>query len=185
MLLKDAYQISSGYTFREAIEGYAPGKVGVVQAGDINEGRLASITRIAFDGERHLLKVGDIVLSARGKSIARTVSADILPAVAASSVFVLRPATSAVQSKFVARYLNSQTGQAGLAKLASGAYIKTLRKQELAQLVIPLPPPNTQRTIIQLVEAIEAQTALLTQKQLLLNTIWNSAVLTIAKGTQS
>jgi restriction endonuclease S subunit len=113
--VKDIFEIMTGYTFRDSISEILPGNVAVVQAGDINADRLATVPRVSFDAQKHLLEVGDILLSARGKVVARTVTADIIPAVAASSVIILRP-LSDINTKFVCRYLNSSTGQSALAK---------------------------------------------------------------------
>jgi restriction endonuclease S subunit len=185
MKVSALFKVNIGYTFRDAIASLEQGKVGVIQAGDINEARLTAIPRVAFTGDRHLLKAGDVLLSARGRSIACTITSDLLPAVAASSVIILRPADGVVNSTFVAQYFNSRTGQAALAKLASGAYIKTLRKQELAELEIPLPGLDTQHTLAKLAETIESQKQLLSLKQELFDHLWNAAVATATKGTLS
>jgi restriction endonuclease S subunit len=182
MKLSDLFHISTGYTFRDAIQTFGSGSVGVVQAGDVNEVRLPAIVRIHFAGERHLLKAGDIVIGARGRSIACIITPDILPAVAASSVLVLRPSSPAVNSAFVAHYLNSRPGQAALARLVSGAYIKTLRIAELTTLEVPLPSAETQARLVKLAENMELQTELNRKKQTLYDEIWNTTVTTVTKG---
>lgn len=175
-VLRDTFDIRTGYTFRDSVAEIAPGKVAVIQAGDVNAARINGLTRIQFDGSKHLLVVGDIVLSARGGTVARTISADILPAIASSSVVVLRPKSTDINTKFVARFLNSSTGQAALSKITSGAYIKTLRKSELEQLVIPTPPLTTQQKVVELGEIIDQYKHALKLKNNLLTHIYNQAV---------
>lgn len=174
--LRDLFEIRTGYTFRDSTAGLKPGNVAVIQAGDINAARLSGVARIQFDGDKHLLQAGDILLSARGGTVARTVSPDLLPAVAASSVIVLRSKTVSTNTKFVARYLNSQAGQAALSRIMSGSYIKTLRKSELEELIIPTPPMTTQQTIVNLGEIIDEQKQMLKLKEELLTHIYNHAI---------
>lgn len=171
----ELFEIRTGYTFRDSIPNIAPGAVAVVQAGDINAGRLAAVPRIQFVGDKHLLQAGDILLSARGSTIARTVTPDLVPAVAASSVMILRP-KSDINSKFVTRFINSTTGQAALAKITSGSYIKTLRKSELGNLPIPTPPVTAQQTIVDLGEVIEHYKEVLKHKEQLITDIYNQAI---------
>lgn len=171
----DIFEIRTGFTFRSAITEIGPGEVAVIQAGDINSAQLSNTTRIAFEGNKHLLQEGDVLLSARGGTAARTVNSDILPAVAASSVIVLRP-NADINTNFIARFLNSTSGQAALAKIMSGSYIKTLRKSELKNLIIPTPPTATQQTIVDLGEVIDRQQQALNLKIELLTDIFNQAI---------
>lgn len=181
--LRELFSISTGYTFRDAIADMTPGQVGVIQAGDINAGRLNAIPRVKFESKTHLLKTGDIIISARGNVMARTVINELLPAVAASSVFVLRP-TSNINPRFIARYLNSDNGQEALRQIMSGAYIKTLRKSDLATLRVPKPPDSTQEKIVALHDTIEKQRDILKLKQQLLEQIDNTVINQLQGETQ-
>lgn len=174
--LGNIFEIRSGYTFRDSIADLDAGTVAVIQAGDINAARLAEVPRIQSVGEKHLLKEGDIVLSSRGGTVARTITRDILPAVAASSVFILRPLAPEMNTRFVTRYLNSQSGQADISKIISGAYIKTIRKADLAEISLPLPPVSTQQSIVQLGEAIDRHRDLIRLKEQLLGNIYDQAI---------
>jgi len=174
--LQQLFIISTGYTFRDAIAEMSVGKVGIIQAGDINAGKLAAIPRVQFANQKHLLQAGDIVVSARGSVAARTITPDILPAIASSSVFVLHPISQDINSRFVALYLNSIKGQEALRQITSGAYIKILRKPDLANLHIPQPPSSTQETVISLHETIERQREILKLKEQLLENIDNTII---------
>lgn len=183
MRLKELFQIKTGYTFRDSIAALEPGTIGVVQAGDINGARLSQIPRISFLNTKHFLREGDILLSVRGNTIAHTVTSDLLPAVAASSVLVLHPTAKHVNPRFIARYLNSPAGQASLGKIMSGAYIKTIRKQELEEIQIPMPISETQDKIVELGQIIDEQKRILRLKELLLTNIYDKAM-AITKETK-
>jgi len=178
------FELSTGYTFRDALSETSAGKVGVIQAGDINANRLNSIPRVQLDNQRHLLKPGDILVSARGNVAARTVTQDILPAVAASSVFVLRPISENINPRFIARYLNSKSGQDALRQIKSGAYIKSLRISDLGSLQVPVPPGDIQNKIVALHDTIERQQNILHQKSQLLERL-DSTVINQIQGESS
>lgn len=178
----ELFEISTGYTFRDAIETLNHGKIGVLQAGDINSARLATIPRIQFTNERHLLQPGDLLISARGRTIARTVTHDLLPAVAASSVFVLRPTNDSIDSRYVAQYLNSKPGQLALSKLTNGATIRTINKRALSELDIPIVSTAQQAALHQLGESIAEQQRILQLRNELLNDLWNSTIVYTTKG---
>lgn len=169
--LSQLFTISTGFTFRDAIARLGAGKVGVVQSGDITTANLSGVARVTFDKADHLLKADDILLSSRGKFVARTVTADLLPAVAASSVIVLRPVNSGASSRFVARFLNSTRGQELLSRLESGSYIKTLRVSDLKTIKVPQPPVTEQQTVIELHDNLIEQQKLLNLKNQLLKNI--------------
>lgn len=169
--LSQLFTISTGFTFRDAIARLGAGEVGVVQSGDITTANLSGVARVTFDKADHLLKADDILLSSRGKFVARTVTADLLPAVAASSVIVLRPVNSGASSRFVARFLNSTRGQELLSRLESGSYIKTLRVSDLKTIKVPQPPVTEQQTVIKLHDNLIEQQKLLNLKNQLLKNI--------------
>ena len=171
MELSQLFTISTGYTFRDAIARLDSGDVGVVQSGDITSSDLAGIARVEFDKEDHLLRPGDILLSSRGKFVARTVTPDLLPAVAASSVIVLRPVGADVNSRFVARFLNSARGQEILSRLESGSYIKTLRVSDLKSIKVPQPSIVEQQAVMKLHDNLTEQQKLLNLKNQLLKNI--------------
>ena len=171
MELSQLFTISTGYTFRDAIARLDSGDVGVVQSGDITSSDLAGIARVEFDKVDHLLRPGDILLSSRGKFVARTVTPDLLPAVAASSVIVLRPVSADLNSRFVARFLNSARGQEVLSRLESGSHIKTLRVSDLKSIKVPQPPVIEQQAVMKLHDNLTEQQKLLNLKNQLLKNI--------------
>lgn len=169
--LGQLFTVSTGYTFRDAIARLEAGDVGVVQSGDIISANLVEIARVKFAKEDHLLKSGDILLSSRGKFVARTVTSDLLQAVAASSVVVLRPLDADINSRFVARYLNSTRGQEVLSRLESGSHIKTLRVSDLRSVKVPQPSIVEQQAVLNLHDNLTKQLKLLGLKNQLLKNI--------------
>ncbi len=183
MKLRELVEIRSGFTFRDSILVIKPGKVAVIQAGDINTARLHDATRIEFAGDKHLLQAGDVLVSARGTVLARVITPDILPAVAASSVFVLRPHSDSINPRFISRYLNSIAGQGSLLRISSGGYIKTLRKAELEDLNIPIPQPDRQELLVKLGENVDEHERLLRLKQDLVEQAYERAMKSIITET--
>lgn len=182
--LGQLFTISTGFTFRDAIARLGAGEVGVVQSGDITTANLSGVARVTFDKADHLLKADDILLSSRGKFVARTVTADLLPAVAASSVIVLRPISSGANSRFVARFLNSTRGQELLSRLESGSYIKTLRVSDLKTIKVPQPPVTEQQTVIRLHDNLIEQQKLLNLKNQLLKNIDDNLIAKLQGDTK-
>lgn len=181
--LNELFTISSGFTFRDSVTSLESGNVGVVQSSDITGGKLSSVDRVKFGHDKSLLRVGDILLSIRGNFVARTVTPDLLPAVAASSVIVLRAHDDALNTRYIARYINSNHGQAQLAKITTGSQIKTLRKSELLDYRIPQPSGFTQDTVVSLHETIDSYRLTLDRKQQLLRQL-DDAVINKLEGAR-
>lgn len=156
----------------------------MVQSGDITTANLSGVARVTFDKADHLLKADDILLSSRGKFVARTVTPDLLPAVAASSVIVLRPISAGINSRFVARFLNSTRGQELLSRLESGSYIKTLRVSDLKTIKVPQPPVTEQQTVIKLHNNLIEQQKLLNLKNQLLKNIDDNLIAKLQGDTK-
>jgi restriction endonuclease S subunit len=76
----------------------------------------------------------------------------------------------------VARFLNSNAGQAALAKIMSGAYIKTIRKTELQELKVPVPPLETQRRLVEMGDVVEDCQTMLRNKEQLLVQLYDQAL---------
>ena len=182
--LGQLFTISTGFTFRDAIARLGAGEVGVVQSGDITTANLTGVARVSFDKADHLLRVDDILLSSRGKFVARTVTPDLLPAVAASSVIVLRPIIASANSRFVARFLNSTRGQELLSRLESGSYIKTLRVSDLKTIKVPQPPITEQQTVMKLHDNLIEQQKLLNLKNQLLKNIDDNLIAKLQGDTK-
>lgn len=174
--LKCLFKIFTGYSFRESIINLNPGDVRVIQSGDVVGQDLYGARCVDFHNERHLLQAGDILVSARGELKAASVQVGVLPAVAASSVMVLRPKNGEFNSRYIAHFLNSSKGQSELVKSSSGSHVVTIRKSDLEQVKVSLPRREAQDALVRLHDAVKEQSKLLRLKSELLQSIENSAI---------
>lgn len=180
--LNDIVDIRTGYTFRYGVEGLASGTVAVIQTKDLSRlHKLDQLPHIDFQGDRHFLQAGDVLLSARGSFTAAVPEISHRQMVATSSMFVLRPHTPVINPQYLAAYLNSATGQAVLRQIASSAYIPTITKQQLGQIPIPLPPLATQGLIAALTDNINLQTETLKRQRQSLNRLINLTITSAIK----
>ncbi|MFA5625104.1 MAG: restriction endonuclease subunit S [Bradymonadales bacterium] len=171
--LGDLVEIRSGYTFRSAIDSFAAGDTEVIQAKDLGiDFGFAARPRILFTGEsRHLLRPGEILVSARGFSKAVLFQDKELKAVASSSLFVLTPKSNSINSEFITMFFNSSVGMKAVFELSSGAALKSITKDNLAQIVIPEIPPGQERALARAVQALDEYRSAITKKEIYLDHI--------------
>lgn len=101
--------------------------------------------------EKHLLKNGDVLFSAKGtKNFAAVFENHNEPAVASTSFFVIRPTDKKVLPQFLAWFLNNRTTQTLLKGQAIGTSIPSISKQVLENLEITVPDIEIQKAILQI-----------------------------------
>lgn len=183
--LSDLVDIHSGYTFRSSIDSFATGEVEVIQAKDLGaDFDLATRTKIDFPGgSKHLLKPGDILISARGFSKAVLFSAGRNRAVASSSLFVLTPRSTDVSPEFIAMFFNSTLGIKAVFELSSGAALKSITKENLGQIVIPEIPPDKSQALGKAIQAIDDYQSLVRKKEIYLDNLRESIISKTLKET--
>lgn len=99
--------------------------------------------------EKHLLKDGDVLFSAKGsKNIAVVFESHNSPAVASTSFFVLRHIDKKVLPEYLAWFMNSPATQILLKRGAIGTAIPSISKQVLEVLEIPVPDLKIQEAIL-------------------------------------
>lgn len=172
--LKEIADVFHGYGFRTAIDDSVFGKLGVVQASNVDSSQLYldpdTLKRIdsAPDRARYYLQEGDVVITSRaalaGDFKACVFAGSEYQVIASSSVFIIR-LKSDIQGEYLAMYLNSPAGQVALNRGVSGAYIKTLLRSQLSAIQIPIPAETKQETVIELYKNISNQNKLLDQKK--------------------
>lgn len=133
--------------------------------------------------EKHFLKGGDILFSAKGtKNFATVFENHNEPAVASTSFFVIRPNDNKVLPQFLAWFLNNPTIQTILKGQALGSSIPSISKQVLENLEMPLPDITTQKAIVEISrlrhkeKSLKQQIEALREKQIqqmILNTLNN------------
>lgn len=171
--LKDLVEIRSGYTFRGAIDSFETGNTEVIQAKDLgSDFGLASYLKINFPGESiHLLKPGEILVSARGFSKAQLIRDERMNAVASSSLFVLTPKKPNTNPEFITMFFNSEQGMKAVFGLGSSGSVRSITKDSLGQIVIPSIPPDKERALGRVVQAIDDELSAMELKKIYVNNI--------------
>ena len=101
--------------------------------------------------DKHLLKDGDVLFSAKGtKNFAAVFENHNEPSVASTSFFVLRPSDKKVLPQYLAWFINNNTTQTLLKAQAVGTSIPSISKQVLENLEITVPNTETQIIILQI-----------------------------------
>lgn len=158
-------EVISGYTFRTGVETSRNGTHYLVQAKDLHDGTIIlekSLEKIDIDSKNISaeLKENDVIFSSRGFFKAAYISFNE-PAIASSSVFVIRVKDKNIFNKYIALYLNSPKIQFEISKQSFGSSIKLLKKSDVENLEIQIPELKTQKLIVDLYENIEKQNQLL------------------------
>lgn len=132
------------------------GDIPYLQASQFDEnGRLNTVldTFIESDqkNQKHLLKRGDIVLAGKGfRNFAWVYDEELGPLIPSSMFFVIRVFHPDVDPNYLNITLNLPTTQTYFQTLAAGTKIPSIRKSELAELKIPIPPIEIQHKIVEL-----------------------------------
>ncbi len=183
--LRDLVQIRTGYTFRSSIDTFAKGDTEVIQAKDLGiDYGFARRPKVLFTGDgKHLLRPGDILVSARGFSKAQLFKEPNKKAVATSSVFVLTPKTKDVSGEFIAMFFNSTLGIKAMLELSSAGSVRSITKESIGQIAIPDIPPDKQQSLGKVVQAIDDYRALITEKEIYLDQIRTTIISKAFKET--
>ena len=130
----------------------------LIRIGDVSpEGIISaqSSSRIKVtdkDAERFELKLGNVLVAARGSRLTAAVFEGDGPAVAGSQFIIvrIRPHWLGLNPGFLAWYLNLSSIQEELEKRMRGTYIRSLPARTLANLQVPVPDHAKQRAIAEL-----------------------------------
>lgn len=179
--LKDIVDVIAGYTFREALKPQIDGLMAVIQSKDvlndlyINKDNLTKINLQKYQSKA-LVEENDIIISSRGSFKISVIKGNTTNIIASSSVYILRLKNKNILSEYLAIYLNSIKGQKEIKNKTTGSVIKTILRNDLGNLKIPLPNKNIQNKIINLYENNLNQQKLLTRKKILINEIVESSI---------
>jgi len=111
--------------------------------------------------ESYLLNPDDILFMSRGmKNIATQLLSFPQPAIAPSTFFVLRPKRN-IYPPFLAWIINQEPVQAELSELRTGAGTPMVPRKEFAEIVIPVPPINVQKKIVEMDNLMRKEQSLL------------------------
>lgn len=148
--------ISSGRNFKKYVQDEDAAAI-FVQAGAVRELRLDTkdapfISKEDFEkASRAAISAGDVLVTTTGQYLGRAsvVPNDIDQAVASSAVTILRPNPDVqLDSHYLAVFLNSSMGKDQIEYLKASATAQPfIRRSDLGELLIPLPPIHIQREI--------------------------------------
>ena len=101
--------------------------------------------------EKHLLKNGDVLFSAKGsKNFATVFEQHNHPAVASTSFFVIRIQNQVILPHYLAWVLNNSSTQALIKGKATGTSILSISKQVLENLKISVPNVEIQHIVLEI-----------------------------------
>lgn len=183
--LNELVEIRTGYTFRSSIDSFDVGDTEVIQSKDLNSDfTFAMRPKVIFPGgNKHLLKPGDVLVSARGYAKAVVYRGKEGTSVASSSILVLTPKDNRVSSEFIAMFFNSGSGIKAVFGLASGAAVQSITKDSLGQILIPEIPPDKERALGMLVQSIDDYRAKLQEKEIYLDNLRSTIISKTLKET--
>lgn len=167
--LKNISRIISGYSFRNAVIHIPSGNYPVVQSKNLTKELYITDDALPFVNwsnvnTQAIAKNEDIVISARGRSVAAVVRSE-RKLVVSSSLYIIRVERDLVMPEFLVLYLNSPAGQADLQKRSTGATIKTILKGALENIEIPRLPLKEQEMVVKIYQNMQMQTKLLERWQ--------------------
>jgi len=114
--------------------------------------------------DKHILRDGDVLFSAKGtKNFATVYECKYNVAVASTSFFVLRTIGSNILPEYLSWFLNNPQTQRLIKDKARGTDIPSIRKTDIEDLEIPLPSIEKQRLIAELSNLAKKETELRVQ----------------------
>lgn len=179
--LAEVAEIRMGYTFRSRLEPEMGGDVAVIQMKDIDDSNLLhpeNLVRIQMPElkDKHLVQEGDLMFKSRGVSNAASlVAGNLGRTVLAAPMMLIRPDANKVDAAYLQWFINQPSTQNILSTQAAGTAVKMISKAALEQLVIAIPPLETQRRIVEIgrIASLEARitTELMDRRKVLIERI--------------
>lgn len=101
--------------------------------------------------EKHILKPGDVLFSAKGfRNFATVYEEKNLPAIASTSFLVISIWENGIEPEYIAMILNSSRGQEYLKGMAKGTSIPAISKSQLEEFEMVIPPIEIQQKLVAL-----------------------------------
>lgn len=161
--------ISYGYSFREKIEGDIFGNVFVLQAKDVQVGKLnketASTIKLENLKEKFVLQNDDILLTNKGRFSAcvfKNNTNDMF--ITSSGLFVIKLSSNAYTPEYIAMFLNSNKGQGQINSRLETMTIPSLTKDSLLAIEIPDISIEEQQQLVELNKALSEYEILVSKK---------------------
>lgn len=167
--LAEVAEIRMGYTFRSRLEPEMGGDVAVIQMKDIDDSNFLhpeSLVRIQMPElkDKHLVQESDLMFKSRGVSNAASlVAGNLGRTVLAAPMMLIRPDADKVDAAYLQWFINQPSTQNVLSAQAAGTAVKMISKVALEQLVISIPPLESQRRIVDIANLAARETQLETK----------------------
>ncbi len=114
--------------------------------------------------QSHLLKAGDVLLVSKGnRYFAWYYREEVGAAMASNSFFILHPLDNTIDPQFLTLYLNLTETIERISSMSIGTSIASVKKEDLLELLIAVPPLEKQRQIVNIGNSHHQQIALLVQ----------------------
>jgi hypothetical protein len=161
--LQDISEIRLGHAFRGAVPVDPSGPNRVLQSKDLTgEGFEADAplvrTTLEKVDQRMRLGAGDVVLQSRGSRFpALAARPELVGAIVAAPLYLIRPLPGVVQPEFVAIMLNGAEVQATLREAATGSYIPQVPVDAIRSIAIPVPSLADQHAIVAIAELAQRE----------------------------
>jgi type I restriction enzyme S subunit len=163
-------KIGSGATPRGGKESYQDEGISLIRSMNVHNG-VFKYAQLAYldEGQAKQLdnvtvKEKDVLINITGASVARSciVPSDVLPARVNQHVSIVRMKEEKAGSEYINNLFTSSSFQTQLLSIggAGGATREAITKQQLQELVIPLPPLELQTRFASIVTKIDEQKAL-------------------------
>lgn len=153
------YQITSAEINKMLVENEEEMNYKILEISNINdEGEICSELKMINSGERnldrYLLRDGDIVISARGDKTKKClihIGYDER-IIANGSINVIRVDQNKLNPLYLKTFLDSEKGNISLNNIKSGVTIPSINVGELQKMIVPCPPMEEQRKIVDKIE---------------------------------
>ncbi|WP_407306128.1 restriction endonuclease subunit S [Desulfosporosinus sp. SB140] len=163
-------KIGSGATPRGGKESYKDEGICLIRSMNVHNGEFKYEQLAHLDGEQAkqlnnvIVNERDVLINITGASVARSciVPSDVLPARVNQHVSIVRLKEEKATSEYINNMFTSSSFQIQLLSIggAGGATREAITKQQLQELIIPLPPLPLQTQFADIVTKIEEQKAL-------------------------
>lgn len=158
----------SGYSFREKIDHNPEGNVGILQMKDIANNYLHfdyqnidKVNDISFK-EKFFLNKGDVLFVSKGvNNYAFSIDKLDFPIIASATFFIIRVNENKILSDYLAWYMNQSEAQNYFSEKKAGTYVPNLKKQDILDLPLKVPPLKTQNAIAQTAKLLNQEIIIL------------------------
>ena len=165
--LKDIATISTGLTFRSAVQASDQGNLRLIQMKDLgsdNRVHLAEAVYINVSkiNENQYAQKHDLIFRSRGATNTAVLLADDVDNVVISApLFRVRVTGNKTIAEYLLWWINQPLSQKYFARYAEGSILQMVSKQHLEDLPVTLPPMAQQRKIATLHDLLIQEQALL------------------------